>query len=107
MNSTWSLSKSAIKSNVSLLESSILESSKNDSVNNPIVLPIYNKRMLVSLTGMTPKTPTSVMQKKLQSLPLWLDKLLIDGHPRIVGDTSDGNGYHVRIINFKVYIKTT
>lgn len=35
------------------------------SVNNPIVLPIYNKRMLVSLTGMTPKTPTSVMQKKL------------------------------------------
>lgn len=49
----------------------------------------------------------SVMQKKLQSLPLWLDKLLIDGHPKIVGDTSDGNGYHVRIINFKVYIKTT
>lgn len=35
------------------------------SVNNPIMLPIYNKEMLASLTGMTTKTPTSVMQKKL------------------------------------------
>lgn len=47
----------------------------------------------------------SVMQKKLEHLPLWIEPLLIDGQPRILGDTADGNGYHTRIINFKVYIK--
>ena len=49
----------------------------------------------------------SAMQKKLLSLPLWIEPLLLDGHPRIVGDTADDFGFHVRIINFKVFIKAT
>jgi len=57
----------------------------------------------------------SVMQKKTQSLPLWIEPeendgtgggLLIDGHPRIVGDTPDDFGFHCRIINYRVTIKT-
>jgi len=48
----------------------------------------------------------SVMQKKLDSLPLWMEPLLINGKPRIVGDTADDFGFHTRIINFKVFIKS-
>ncbi len=47
----------------------------------------------------------SVMQKALESLPLWIDKYLIDGHPRIVGDTPDDFGFHARIITFRLFIK--
>lgn len=47
----------------------------------------------------------SVMQRKLEGIPLWIEPLLIKGTPTILGDTSDGNGYHARIINFKVFIK--
>lgn len=47
----------------------------------------------------------SVMQKKLESLPTWIEPLLINPHPRIVGDTADDFGFHVRFVNFKVYIK--
>lgn len=49
----------------------------------------------------------SAMQTALYSLPLWIDKYLIDGHPRIVGDTPDDFGFHVRIISFRLYIKAT
>lgn len=48
----------------------------------------------------------SVMQKKLKDLPLWMEPLLINGKPRIVGDTADDFGFHTRIINFKVFIKS-
>ncbi len=48
----------------------------------------------------------SVMQHKILNLPLWLDDLLINGNPRIVGDSSDDFGFHLRIINFHVTIKT-
>lgn len=48
----------------------------------------------------------SVMQKKLLSIPLWIEPLLLDGHPRVIGDTADDFGFHARIINFKVYIKS-
>ena len=48
----------------------------------------------------------SVMQKKIEGLPQWIDPLLINGKPRIVGDTPDNFGFHCRIINFKVTIKT-
>jgi len=55
----------------------------------------------------------SVMQKALGSLPLWIEPtgenpphgILIDGHPRIVGDTPDDFGFHARIITFRLYIK--
>jgi len=49
----------------------------------------------------------SVMQKALMGLPLWPNegKFLIDGHPRIVGDTPDDFGFHARIISFRLYIK--
>ena len=49
----------------------------------------------------------SVMQKKMLSLPLWIEPLLVDGHPRVVGDTPDDFGFHARILNFKVFIKAT
>ena len=51
----------------------------------------------------------SVMQKALEGLPLWPNegKVLIDGHPRIVGDTPDDFGFHVRIISFRLFIKAT
>lgn len=51
----------------------------------------------------------SVMQKSLEGLPLWPNegKFLIDGHPRIVGDTPDDFGFHARIISFRLYIKAT
>ena len=47
----------------------------------------------------------SVMQNAVASLPLWIDKYLIDGHPRIVGDTPDDFGFHARIITFRLFIK--
>lgn len=47
----------------------------------------------------------SVMQKALESLPLWIEPLLIDGHPRIVGDTPDDFGFHARIITYRLFIK--
>lgn len=56
----------------------------------------------------------SVMQKALDGLPLWIEDqnaepathgILIDGHPRIVGDTPDDFGFHARIITFRLYIK--
>ena len=51
----------------------------------------------------------SVMQKALEGLPLWPDegKFLIDGHPRIVGDTPDDFGFHARIITYRLFIKAT
>ena len=48
----------------------------------------------------------SVMQKKILGLPLWIEPLLFDGHPRVIGDTADDFGFHARIMNFKVYIKS-
>ena len=47
----------------------------------------------------------SVMQKKLEGLSTWIEPLLINPHPRIVGDSADDFGFHARIINFKVFIK--
>ena len=55
----------------------------------------------------------SVMQKALEALPLWIKpaegstvhEVLMDGHPRLVGDTPDDFGFHARIITFRLYIK--
>ena len=49
----------------------------------------------------------SAMQKSIYGLPLWIDKYLIDGHPRYVGDTPDDFGFHARIITYRLYIKST
>ena len=48
-----------------------------------------------------------VMQGALRSIPLWIDKYLIDGHPTYVGDVADDFGFHARIINFRITIKAT
>lgn len=48
----------------------------------------------------------SVMQQKLRELPLWIEPLLINGKPRVIGDTADDFGFHARILNFKVFIKS-
>lgn len=47
----------------------------------------------------------SLMQKKAEGLPLWIEPLLIKGTPRIVGDTPDDFGFHARTLNYKIYIK--
>ena len=55
------------------------------------------------------------MQKKLVNLPLWIEPntpgaghgLLIDGNPRVVGDTPDDFGFHARIITYRLFIKAT
>ncbi len=47
----------------------------------------------------------SVMHQKLRELPSWIEPLLINPHPRVIGDTADDFGFHTRIINFKVFIK--
>lgn len=47
----------------------------------------------------------SIMQKALQNLPLWIDPYLIDGNPRVVGDTPDDFGFHARIVTFRLFIK--
>jgi len=50
----------------------------------------------------------SVMQGKvLAAVPRSIENIITDGTPRIIGDTDDGNGYHARIINYKVTIKAT
>ena len=46
------------------------------------------------------------MQGKLKDLPLWIEPILLTGNPRIVGDTADDFGFHVRIINYKAFIKS-
>ena len=47
----------------------------------------------------------SVLQKTLEGLPLWIGENLLDGHPRIVGDTPDDFGFHARIITFRLFVK--
>lgn len=49
----------------------------------------------------------SVLQKTLEGLHLWIGDNLLDGHPRIVGDTPDDFGFHARIITYRLYIKAT
>lgn len=49
----------------------------------------------------------SVLQKTLEGLPLWIGDNLLDGHPRIVGDTPDDFGFHARIITYRLFIKAT
>ena len=50
----------------------------------------------------------SIMQRKVaEGLPLSLAGMIIRGNPRVVGDTSDNSGYHVRIINYRVTLKVT
>lgn len=48
----------------------------------------------------------SLMQKKLASIPLDLQHILISQYPRVIGDTADDFGFHSRTLNFKVFIKS-
>lgn len=51
----------------------------------------------------------SIMQDKcLAAVPRIIDdKIITDGTPTVVGDMDDRNGYHARLINYKVTIKAT
>ena len=57
----------------------------------------------------------SVMQKRLKNIRLWLEPddpsqghgLLIEGTPRVVGDTPDDFGFHARIITYRLFVKAT
>ena len=50
----------------------------------------------------------SLMQKTLiEGMPLSIGDCILAGNPRIVGDTDDMQGYHVRIINYTITIKVT
>ena len=65
-------------------------------------------------TGST-SSDVLVMQKKLKDIPLWIEPdspsqghgLLIDGNPRVVGDTPDDFGFHARIITYRLFVKAT
>lgn len=61
------------------------------------------------VNNMKNRKKLSVMQGKcLNAVPRIIDDTIItDGTPRIIGDTEDGNGYHARIINYKVTVKAT
>lgn len=49
----------------------------------------------------------SVMQEKvIYGLPRSIGGILIDDTPNILGDAPDGNGYHARIINYSLIIKS-
>ena len=50
----------------------------------------------------------SAMQRTLiEGMPLSIGDCILAGNPRIVGDTDDMQGYHVRIINYTITIKVT
>lgn len=50
----------------------------------------------------------SLMQDALiHGMPRSIDDIIIAGNPRIVGDTDDRTGYHVRIINYQLTLKVT
>lgn len=51
----------------------------------------------------------SIMQERcLTAIPRIIDdKVITDGTPTVLGDTDDRNGYHARLINYKVTIKAT
>lgn len=93
----------------------------NDSINDFVVVKVaggisdlaaYGScRLLVycfarDIKEMKNTNKLSLMQKKVETLPTWIEPLLIDGHPRIVGDTPDDFGFHCRTFNFKVFIKS-
>ena len=49
----------------------------------------------------------SVMHEKtVEAMPRSIDRLLIDHTPTVVGDAPDGYGYHVRIINYSLILKS-
>lgn len=53
------------------------------------------------------KDKLSVMQSRLiASIPRDSGDFLTGEHPDVLGDAPDGNGYHARIINYQVIIKT-
>lgn len=61
------------------------------SQESPILLPIYKKKMLIDLTGMSKQTPTSAMQKKLMDAkPAGMD--LFDYYDKLLEGKSIDEG---------------
>ena len=59
------------------------------------------------LANMKNTKKLSVMQEKtIRSIPGSIGEIIIDNRPNVLGDTPDGNGYHARIIEFSIIIKT-
>lgn len=60
------------------------------------------------LANMKNAKKLSVMQGKLLPIvPRLVDDVFIWGTPTIIGDVSDGAGYHARMIQYKLTIKAT
>ena len=47
-----------------------------------------------------------MQEKTIRSIPGSIGEIIIDNRPNVLGDTPDGNGYHARIIEFSIIIKT-
>lgn len=59
------------------------------------------------LSNMKNTQKLSVMQEKaLRSIPRSIGNVIIDNRPNVIGDAPDGNGYHARIIEYSLIIKT-
>lgn len=52
------------------------------------------------------KKLSSMQKKTVESMPRSVENLLIDDTPTVLGDTPDGYGYHVRIINYSLILKS-
>lgn len=59
-----------------------------------------------NVSNMKNSKKLSVMQGKVESLPLRIDNLVVKPFSiRVLGDSDDGNGYHFRLITLSVFIK--
>ena len=82
------------------------------SMESPIILPIYKKEMLIKLTGMSKNTPTFEMQKKLmdakpadQDLFDYYDELL-EGLYKNDEDTDDNDDEAAKPVKGEINIET-
>lgn len=58
------------------------------------------------VSGVKNAKKLSAMQKKvIGGMPRSVDGILIESTPVVVGDTTDNEGYHARIINYSLILK--
>lgn len=59
-----------------------------------------------NVSNMKNSKKLSVMQEKVEALPLEIENIVFKPFSyRVLGDRDDGNGYHFRLINIQAFIK--
>ncbi|MBQ1278366.1 MAG: hypothetical protein IIY07_06945 [Thermoguttaceae bacterium] len=57
------------------------------------------------MSNMKNSKKLSVMQEKVETLPLEIENIVFKPFSyRVLGDRDDGNGYHFRLINIQAFI---